>query len=239
MTIPEPDMAVLDGDIIVYRSACAADSKGWTPQELEERIAFDVRFWTPRFCTRHIVAISDKRNFRYDVYPEYKANRKGKPRPKNLALASEIMAQNHPTVMRERLEADDLIGLGMSSGMAVGVSLDKDLMSCPGWFWNPDKMCFPTIITEEEADAWFYKQWLMGDSTDNIPGAWKVGKVKATKIVEENLPQNRLAAVLKEYEARNHDWDHTITMARLVRILRDGEYCRETGAITLWEPPSV
>ena len=45
------------------------------------------------------------------------------------------------------------------------------------------------------------------------------------------------AAVLKEFEARNHDWDHTVTMARLVRILRDGEYDRSTGAITLWEPP--
>lgn len=233
----EPDLAVLDGDIIVYRAACAADSKGWTPAELERRIAEDVSFWTPRFCTRHINAISCRRNFRYDVFSDYKANRKGKPRPANLELASNIMHSNHPTIARDRLEADDLIGLGMSSGLAVGVSLDKDLMSVPGWFWNPDKMCFPSVISEEDADAWFYRQWLMGDTTDNIKGASKVGKVKSEKIINENSPANWLAAVLAEYERRGHTWDYCVQQARLVRILRDGEYNKETGEINLWEPP--
>ena len=234
----QPELAVLDGDIIVYRAACWADKVGATEDELRDRIAFDVHLWTPVFTPRMVCALSCKSedNYRREVYPEYKANRKGKPRPVNLSLAGEIMREDHPVVTRDRLEADDLIGLGMSSGLAVGVSLDKDIESCPGWFWNPDKMCFPVVISEQLADEFFYKQWLMGDSTDGIPGAKLVGKVKAGKIVEENKPDNIVPAVLKEYEVRGHDYDYCVTMARLVRILRDGEYDRETGEITLYDP---
>ena len=236
MTIEEPELAILDGDIIVYRAACAADSKGWSLDQLEERIAFDVAQWTPTACTKHICAITGKDNFRYGIYDKYKANRKGKPKPRNLRAASDIMHANHPTVMRDNLEADDLIGIGMTSGLAYGVSLDKDIMSCHGWFWNPDKMCFPVYISEEEADKAFYRQWLMGDSTDNIPGAMKVGPVKAGKLVEEHYGPNIIPTIMKEFEDRGHDYDHCVTMARLVRILRDGEYDRTTGEITLWNP---
>ena len=232
----EPELAILDADIILYRAACAADSKGWSFKELEERIAFDVAQWTPTACTRHICAITGKKNFRYDVYDKYKANRKGKPRPVNLATSSQIMRDNHPCVVRDNLEADDLMGLGMTSGLAYGVSLDKDMLSCHGWYWNPDKMCFPVVISEEDADKNFYKQWLMGDSTDNIPGAMKVGPVKANKIVEDNYGPNIIPVILKEFEDRGHDYEHAVTMARLVRILRDGEYNKETGEVTLWEP---
>ncbi len=234
--IDEPDLAVLDGDIIVYRAACAADSRGWSFKELEERIAFDVAQWTPTACTRHINALTGKQNYRYGLYDKYKANRKGKPKPANLGAASDIMRANHPIILKDNLEADDLIGIAMTSGNAFGVSLDKDIMSCHGWFWNPDKMCFPIYISEEDADKNFYKQWLMGDSTDNIPGAKKVGPVKATKLVEDNYGPNIIPVIMKEFEDRGHDYDHCVTMARLVRILRDGEYDRATGEIALWEP---
>lgn len=234
----EPELAILDADIIVVRAACWADSKGANEEQLRERIAFDVNQWTPTFCTQHICAVSCKSadNFRLGIYPEYKANRKGKTPPVNLPLARDIMECEHPVVRRDRLEADDLMGLGMSSGLACAVSLDKDMLSVPGWLWNPDKMCFPMHIDQESADRNFVKQWLMGDTTDNIKGANKVGPVKAGKIVDESSYENLIPAALAEFERRGHDLEYALLQARLVRILRDGEYDRETGDITLWEP---
>ena len=234
----EPDLAILDGDIIIYRAACWADKHGSSFSDLENRIAFDVKFWTPSFTPRHINALSCKAadNFRYKVFANYKSNRKGKPKPDNFINAMDIMKANHPTVSRDCLEADDLIGMGMSSGLAVGVTLDKDLMTCPGWFWNPDKLNFPVYLDMETADRNFYRQWLMGDSTDGIPGVLKVGKVKAEKYVSDCKYANLTAMCLQVYKDRGHDYDYAIQQARLVRILRDGEYDKITGEISLWKP---
>lgn len=236
--ITDPELAVLDADIIVVRAACWADKNGSTLAELEERIAFDVNYWIPDFCNRHVCAVScpSKDNYRYGVYANYKSNRKGKEPPRNLKPAREIMHANHPVVQRDRLEADDLMGLAMSSGMGCAVSLDKDMESVPGWLWNPDKMCFPILINEAQANIKFHEQWLKGDPGDGIPGAKQVGEVKARNIVAETNPENIVARILQEYEDRGHDYEYCIAMARLVRILRDGEYDRATGDITLYEP---
>jgi 5'-3' exonuclease len=38
-------------------------------------------------------------------------------------------------------------------------------------------------VTEQEANKFFWQQVLSGDSTDNIPGCYKVGVKKATSMV--------------------------------------------------------
>ena len=63
-----------------------------------------------------------------------------------------------------------------------------------------------------------------------------MGNVKARKIVAETKPENIISRILLEYKDRGHDYDYCIAMARLVRILRDGEYCRHNGDITLYDP---
>ena len=45
----------------------------------------------------------------------------------------------------------------------------------------------PVEVTKEDANHYFYQQWMTGDTTDNIWGLWKVGPVKAKKILE-NTP---------------------------------------------------
>lgn len=235
-----PDTAILDGDIIVYKAAAWAESRDADLDALKERLKFDLNFWTPEPCTRQLVAFSctTKDNYRTKFWPEYKANRKGKPRPKYLAVARDIVSNRSTVVYRDSLEADDLVGIGMSSGLMVGVSQDKDLRTCPGWFWNPDKMCFPELISQEQADRAFFTQWLMGDSTDNIPGIPGIGIKKAEKILEGHAYENLVAICLQAYEDKGLDEEYTLAQARLVRILRDGEYDKETGEPKLWEPRS-
>ena len=233
-----PEIAILDADIIAYKAACWAESKKASLNSLIERLEFDVNYWTPPGLDRRILAFScpSKENFRKEIWPPYKENRAGKPKPRLLSTCKEILTDNNKSIHRPRLEADDIIGLGMGSKTMIGVSLDKDLMTCPGWFWNPEKMDFPKLISVETADYWFHKQWLMGDSTDNIPGIPKIGKVKAGKILENVAPVNRTAVVMKLYEEKGLDLDYCLAQARCVRILRYEEWDKDSEEILAWTP---
>ena len=69
----------------------------------------------------------------------------------------------------------------LSKASSEVATLDKDLMGVPGWHYTwAGKKQGVFIVTEEEADRFFYKQLLTGDSTDNIPGLFKRVGVKAT-----------------------------------------------------------
>jgi len=65
-------------------------------------------------------------------------------------------------------------------------SIDKDLLQIKGnhFNWNSDII---SIQSDEDADKVFWKQILMGDSTDNIVGIPRVGKVKAERIIDTAL----------------------------------------------------
>ena len=234
----KPTTAILDGDLIAYKAACWAEKNAETKHDLVERLQFDVDFWTPQGCTTRLIAFSCSRsdNYRKDFWPSYKENRAGKPAPRWLPVAKQIIEHREECVQRPRLEADDLMGIAMSSGHAITVSLDKDMQSVPGWFWNPDKLDFPKLISEEEADNFFYKQWIMGDSTDGIPGIYKVGPKKAEAYLDGVLPQNRDAAVMALYEQKGCDYDYCMAQARCIRILRAGEYDKEEGTPHLYNP---
>ena len=68
----------------------------------------------------------------------------------------EIYSSGTVTRCVNRLEADDLIGMLVSSGQAIGVTVDKDLRQVPGWHWNPDKESEPFEVTEDDANHYFY-----------------------------------------------------------------------------------
>jgi hypothetical protein len=229
-----PRTAILDGDILAYRAAFWADSEG--PEWLELRMADDLKRWTPEGVDEVIVALSCRRddNFRRDYYPDYKAHRNERPSPETLPDALAWLNDNATCLRKPRIEADDLIGMWQSGGKAIGVTIDKDLKQVPGWNWYPqvdpaEPRAEIMYTSLEDADKAFYKQWITGDSTDNIPGVWKVGPAKAEKMMAETLPQNWEALVLSLYERRPtkeggaYTLDDAINQGVCVRILRDGE----------------
>lgn len=185
-------------------------------------------------------------NFRRGIYPAYKANRVGKPRPVALAaLRNCLINERGETVMREpALEADDLLGI-LSSRLrtdgteTVVVSIDKDLRSIPGLFFNIGK---PEegiqTISQEEADRWFMMQALMGDMTDNYPGCPKFGPATAARALDAvaPTPEAMWPVVVDAYARAGFGEEYALTMARLARILRNGEYDFNTKKVTLWKP---
>ena len=73
----KPTTAIIDGDIIAYRSAYWADGEGI--DDLPARIKSDLKKWTPSGCDEAIVAMSCPReyNYRREFWPKYKAHREG------------------------------------------------------------------------------------------------------------------------------------------------------------------
>lgn len=241
--------AILDGDIIAYRAAFWADVEGI--DELPGRIKKDLEAWTPPDVSKVYVAMSCPRsnNYRRDFWPRYKQHRDDFKSPDSMSVAIETIYSLAETRCVDRLEADDLIGMLVSSGRAIGVTVDKDLRQVPGWHWNPDKEPEPVQVSQEDADFYFYQQWMTGDTTDNIWGLWKVGPAKAKKVLSATPKEDWDQVIMTMYQ--EEDWakrpeekrplemfreEFALSQARCVRILRDGDYNKDTGEIRLWSP---
>jgi len=225
--------AILGGDILAYRIAFRADSEGIEDIDVWVQDALDA--WTPTNVKEILVAFSCSRasNFRRKLWEPYKAHRDtGKQSPECLKEVEQSIKEHcKKFLVGNQIEADDLMGIATStpSRSYIAVTIDKDLRSVPGWHWNPDKEAKPVLVTEDEADKNFHIQWLTGDTTDNIPGIWKMGPAKANKIIDSVSKSSWTQAVLASYEQaldrdkNKYSYDFALKMAHCVRILRHGD----------------
>ena len=105
------------------------------------------------------------------------------------------------------------------------------------------------ITDEIYSEKFFYQQVLIGDSTDNIPGCPGIGKVTAKKIVDNfNTAEpvecwqeivGQFEKALKKKDDLREPATVALEQARLVRILRHGEYNAKTSTVDLWTPPTL
>jgi len=151
----------------------------------------------------HLAAIFDhsERTFRNDLYPDYKAHRP--PAPEDLvpqfALVREATAAfGVHCVELPGYEADDLIATYAcqardAGGEAIIVSSDKDLMQLIGGgvvMWDPmkDRVLAEDAVMEKfgvTPDKVIEVQALIGDSSDNVPGAPGIGPKTAAQLLAE------------------------------------------------------
>lgn len=204
-------LALLDGDIFCYRSAAAAENE-------DEGIA---KYYLDKLiddCLANTMAdefklfLTGNTNFRFQVYPEYKANRLNVPKPRHLAYLRDYVQKTYSASVSEGCEADDDLGVAQctSSVPTVIVSLDKDLLQIPGkhYSWRieggtPDKRWVKEAIHREitplEGKRWFYTQMLSGDTSDNIKGVAGIGKVKAEKLMaDKSLTENDMFNIVRD-----------------------------------------
>ena len=140
-----------------------------------------------------------RRNFRNDIFPEYKATRREIPEdliPQFPIIHDAVSALRLNFLEMDGFEADDLIAtyakMALDDGMEVVViSGDKDLMQLirPGVeFYDPMKDKFFTAEDVKEKfgvypDKVVDVQALSGDSTDNVPGVPGIGPKTAAELV--------------------------------------------------------
>lgn len=152
--------------------------------------------------------LSAARNFRYDVYPEYKKSRKTQRKPHWIKECKEFLQKQHDAFLFEGYEADDLIAMtteALRGKKAVVIaSCDKDFTQLGGEMVT--QYDFTTgkewAVSKQQAMQYFYKQLLMGDKSDDIPGIPKVGPQTALKIlsgiVEERALYNTVVLAYKD-----------------------------------------
>ena len=234
----------IDGDMLAYRSAFSNEVETkweddvWTLHtDVRASLAYFDDFITSALkklgCQSYFLVFSPKTNFRHDLWPEYKANRKNKRKP--LALG-EIIAQvkkRHTFMVQENIEADDLIGIMCTADPngTIAVSGDKDFATLPVTWYNflKDEL---TTRTVEEADRNHLIQTLMGDMTDGYQGLKGVGPKTAVKLLDKHGWD--WDGVVAAYKSKGSDEYHALLTARLAYILRQQNF--DNGKVILWKP---
>jgi DNA polymerase-1 len=161
-----------------------------------ERLIDDILLAT--HASEMYVALSGENNFRYQVFPEYKANRLTMDRPQYLTQCKDYLEQQYNAVRSDGCEADDLLGIRQCEGIQQTIicSLDKDLRQIPGQHYSWEisggvvgknrwtKPAEFANVTREDGLKFFYYQLLIGDATDGLKGVSGIGKVKANRILD-------------------------------------------------------
>lgn len=151
----------------------------------------------------YIAVIFDaaRKNFRYDIYADYKANRSETPEdliPQFGLIREATVAFGIPAIELEGFEADDLIAAYAREAVAQGkkvtiVGSDKDLMQLMREgvrMYEPIKGRYLTLedvhdkfgVTPDKVPD---VQALVGDSSDNVPGVPSIGAKTAAQLINE------------------------------------------------------
>lgn len=242
--------ALIDADIIAFQAASV--SQKWIPDD-DGNYLFQVadRIEAHKYIREFIYEIQDTlgaeivcalsdrdHNWRKDVLPSYKSNRKTTVPPVLRWEMYDYIKENYETFIRPSLEGDDVLGILSTAskikGAKVIVSIDKDMKTIPGLIlnWNHARFALNEghissidegifEVTEEQADYFHLLQTIAGDPTDGYSGCPGIGLQTADKILQEE------PHVMVSY-------DHEITRGK-----RKGEvetrWRAEPGDYTPWQ----
>lgn len=204
-------LSLIDADIVLHRVGFTtendpADIARIRCDEMLDGILLDTN------CDQYQLWLSDSKenNFRYQIDPNYKANRIA-PKPKHYEFLKEYVLLNWGARIAYGMEADDALGIGQDKEIhqlkenefaftTVICSIDKDLKMIPGLHYNFVKKEFDEVSYQDGQLA-FYRSILTGDVADNIKGIYGIGPKKAEKILpkwesEEDAIKKVVAAYL-------------------------------------------
>lgn len=176
-------IALIDADVLTYRVGFASQDVDWPicRWRLDDMIN-RIMDATEASDSVLFLTSTDKSNFRFEVFKEYKANRV-LPKPKYYAALRDYMIADWDAQVVEGQEADDALGQAQTKDTII-CTTDKDLDMIPGWHHNFVKH-ISYNISDIEAIKSFYWQCLVGDkAVDNIEGCPGIGKTKATRMLE-------------------------------------------------------
>lgn len=188
-------IALLDGDIYLYRSAVASEEESL--EVAIERLDRALRTTLEVLQTdQYRLYISGSDNFRYDINPEYKANRRDKVDPKWREALKLYCLEHWNAEITHRIEADDAMGIAQDADTII-VTIDKDLNMIPGSHYNFVKDTW-LETTGYESKQFFYEQLLIGDRADNIRGIDRIGPVKAKRAMDACESEEQMFKAVRE-----------------------------------------
>ena len=254
---------IIDGHAQIYRAYFAPFRDLTSPTGEPTRATFVftqmllnlVENRKPDYLAMVIDDCTETAQFRTEIYPEYKANRK---RPDDFNPQEERILQivrdaGVPIFVQPAFEADDVIATMAKRLEGQGyevflVSKDKDLRQ----ILNSDTKMFDVQSNEEmdpaamEAKLGYTPaeaidvQTLMGDSTDNVPGVPGVGLKTAIKLIKQYGTAEAVLNHLDELTPKLKEnfvafaplMDRTrklVTLCTDVEMEFDAQSCKYTG----------
>lgn len=203
---------LIDSDTIAFASAASAENEEfWVAQARCDEMVNTIL--QGGGATEYELWLTGANNFRYQVYSEYKANRKESVPPKWYAPLKDHLAASWGAQWSDGCEADDMLGVRSFELTNEKVPhtlahIDKDINMIPGWHFSWEirrlgKVVKPAQlyeVTEEEALYNFYYQLIVGDTTDNIKGVRGAGPVAAIKLLHQHpSEEERFRAISDMY----------------------------------------
>ena len=145
-------IATIDADIVAYRCAASCDVRegGVIIDSSDEEIALlrveqlmqEIIHATEADSYRCF--LSPSKNFRYLVYPEYKANRKDTVDPTHRKACKDYLLSEWNAEIFDGYEADDALAWSQTEETII-CSIDKDLKQVPGRHYNFVKQEFDEV----------------------------------------------------------------------------------------------
>lgn len=226
---------LIDGDIVAYRSAFA--TQDLLPKDAEEKFEILIDYILEQ-CLEfprpddYEIYLTGKTNFRHEIAKShvYKGNRKDAQKPIHLGHVRQYAIQKFGAIVSDGEEADDLIAIEATRNghETIVASIDKDMLQIPCKHFNFGRNEWYDV-DEWSGLKFFYKQILTGDAADNIIGLYKVGPVRAEKMLDgANTEQDMWQRCIAAY---SNDRDRAIENARLLWLRRfEGQ---------IWQPPDM
>lgn len=143
----------------------------------------------------------------------YKGNRAKVSRPVHYEAIRAYLINRWGATVVEGIEADDAVATLAAAHdydpeRVCIVSPDKDLTTVPGRLYSPFRkgkkvpLDAMRILTPDQARVNFYRQMLVGDTTDNVLGCFKVGpKLAGTVVTMSQTEVESAQAVLDQFRA--------------------------------------
>jgi len=206
------DKCFIDADSIVYRIALKTDISLKKAMEYYDRAIEEIQWET---CSGRVyVALKGEGNFRYDIEPDYKGQRK-------VSNVDEAVVERRKDLNEyayslghfksDNCEADDVVSIWAQQSLDakehyVIAHIDKDIDMVEGWHYNFTKETL-YYICKDQGYRKMCLQMLTGDSTDNIQGLVGIGPKKAEKLLADVSKADMLAKVQEAWEeAHPDDW---------------------------------
>jgi hypothetical protein len=221
--------ALIDGDIVCYSNAASAELD---PVEVAymriDKMMHSILDTTGSGTFQ--VFLSGANNFRNEIYPEYKANRKDLVDPRWRTACEEYLVREWSAQVTDGYEADDAMGIAQvqtKSEKTIIATIDKDLDMIPGMHYSWPIVRKGAVVREGniyeisriEGLRSFYRSLLVGDRVDNIFGIDGIGKVKAAKMIDELETEEEMFERVSELY--NGDMDRMLMNGKCLYIMRE------------------
>lgn len=233
---------IIDGDSYIFKAACATSTliniegelyyEGYDLNNARKYMQDTVNNICEK-CSANdyviVLASVGAKNFRYAINPTYKSNRKAVKKPIMLDKVREVVIKEFNTASIPHLEADDVVRIMYEEGDGNAIaSIDKDLKTFPCKIYDSYHDTF-TYVMQQQADANFKRQLLMGDSADGYAGIKGIGKATADKLLMDGIDIDGIVQMYLDKGMTVDDFKRTYNSAKII-----GAEDFNKGVITLY-----